>query len=64
MRRRKRFADEEREEDSEEGPEEAGEGSRGRHSKALCSFADDAVPESPWLLDRRYFRGHRGCLGY
>lgn len=60
-----RFVYEEEGEGSEEVLGEGGEASRERHSKALCSFADDAVPESPLHQDNEhYFQGYRGCLEY
>ena len=64
MKRRKSGNDEEVE-DSGEELEEGGEESRERHSKAPCSFADDAALESPLHWDNeRCFRGYRGCLDY
>lgn len=55
----------EEEEGSEQELEEVEEGSKERRSKAPCSFADDAVLESPLHRDNeRYFRGYRGCLDY
>lgn len=61
----RRSGNEEEEEDSEEVLEEAEEESRERSSKAPCSFADDAVLESPLHQDNgRCFRGYQGCLDY
>lgn len=47
MMKMKTFGNGEEEEGSEEELEEGGEESRERRSKAPCSFADDAVLESP-----------------
>lgn len=61
MMTRRRLEDEEGEEDSEEELEEVEEESRGRRSKAPCSFADDAVLESPLHRDNeRCFLGYQG----
>lgn len=62
---RRRFEDEEAEEDSEEEPEEAEEESRERRSKAPCSFADDAVLDSPLHQDNGHCsRELPGCSDY
>lgn len=62
MMMRRRLEDEEEEEDSEEELEEMEEESRERRSKAPCSFADDAVLESPLHQDNeRCFQGYQGC---
>lgn len=61
-RMRRRFGGEEVEGGSEEELEAEGEESRERRSKAPCSFADDAVLESPSRQDNeRYFQGYQGC---
>lgn len=60
----RRFGNEE-EEDSEVELEEGEEESRERRSKAPCSFADDAVLESPLHQDNEhYFQCYQGCLDY